>query len=89
MALASGIGTSIKLFLMTAIYTEKQNGRRFHAREHRLGFGDARELKNFGEHSPTANAFSAFISLHRIEKYYLMILKINSITKLVCGNVII
>ena len=23
---------------MTAIYTEKQNGRRFHAREHRLGF---------------------------------------------------
>ena len=52
MALASGIDTSIKLFLMTAIYTEKQNGRRFHAREHRLGFGDARELKNFGEHSP-------------------------------------
>ena len=52
MALASGIDTSIKLFLMTAIYTEKQNGRRFHAREHRLVFGDARELKNFGEHSP-------------------------------------
>ena len=33
MALASGIDTSIKRFLMTAIYTEKQNGRRFHARE--------------------------------------------------------
>ena len=55
MALASGIDTSIKLFLMTAIYTEKQNGRRFHAHEHRLGFGDARELKNFGEHSPSFN----------------------------------
>ena len=53
MALASGIDTSIKLFLMTAIYTGKQNGRRFHAREHRLGFGDACELKIFGEHSPS------------------------------------
>ena len=56
MALASGIDTSIKLFLMTAIYTEKQNGHRFHAREQLVSivkvFGDARELKNFGEHSP-------------------------------------
>ena len=60
MALASGINTSIKLFLMTAIYTEKQNGRRFHAREHRLGFGDARELKNFGEHSPTLDTPDRF-----------------------------
>ena len=58
MALASGIDTSIKLFLMTAIYTEKQNGRRFQAREHRLGFGDARELKNFGEHSPTPKCYN-------------------------------
>ena len=59
MALASGIDTSIKLFLMTAIYTEKQNGRRFHAREHRLGFGDARELKIFGEHSPSLDQTNA------------------------------
>ena len=55
MALASGIDTSIKLFLMTAIYTEKQNGRHFHAREHRLVIGDARELKKFGEHSPSSS----------------------------------
>ena len=36
------------------------------AREHRLGFGDARELKNFGEHSPNIYIYIYVSVLGRI-----------------------
>ena len=60
MALASGISTSIKLFFAPCFHTINKMAAVFMlvssswaAREHRLGFGDARELKKFGEHSPS------------------------------------
>ena len=62
MALASGISTSIKLFFAPCFHTINKMAAVFMlVSSSWASFGDARELKKIGEHSPTRNTYILFV----------------------------